>query len=175
LRGTALTLDYEVSVVLARDEQGRVACFPTGENQHTKGILDVSIVPARTTGCVRAMPRIRPASPKSWATSAPWASSSSSAAAVDRQRNGAAPHNSGHYTIDACVTSQFEQVRALCGLPLGEPRALGLGHGQSARRPVVRRRHTASPTGPALRRPNLKLHLYGKHHARPGARWATSR
>ena len=49
-----LTLDYEVSVVLARDAQGAVRCFPTGENQHTRGILDVSIVPARTTGCMKS-------------------------------------------------------------------------------------------------------------------------
>ena len=54
-----LPLDYEVSVVLARDEQGRVACFPTGENQHTRGILDVSIVPARTTARVRVTSRAR--------------------------------------------------------------------------------------------------------------------
>jgi 5-(carboxyamino)imidazole ribonucleotide synthase len=48
-----LTLDYEVSVVLARDENGAVKCFPTVENQHTNGILDVSIAPARASACQR--------------------------------------------------------------------------------------------------------------------------
>jgi 5-(carboxyamino)imidazole ribonucleotide synthase len=81
------------------------------------------------------------------------------------------PHNSGHYTVDACVTSQFEQqVRALCGLPLGEARAHSaavmvnlLGDlwydGEQYREPDWASLHAI---------PNLKLHLYGKHHARPG-------
>jgi 5-(carboxyamino)imidazole ribonucleotide synthase len=81
------------------------------------------------------------------------------------------PHNSGHYTLDACVTNQFEQqVRALCGLPLGEPRAHSaaamvnlLGDlwydGDRYREPDWSVLHAV---------PNLKLHLYGKHHARPG-------
>jgi 5-(carboxyamino)imidazole ribonucleotide synthase len=73
-----LTLDYEVSVVLARDENGRVKCFPTVENQHTRGILDVSIAPARASGCRAIRPRSTPsASPSGWASSAPWRSSSS--------------------------------------------------------------------------------------------------
>ena len=168
-----LPLDYEVSVVLARDEEGRVACFPIGENRHTRGILDVSIVPARTTGCVT--------------------SDAEDVAARIAQRLGyigtmgveffvsrgrlivnemaPRPHNSGHYTIDACVTDQFEQqVRALCGLPLGEARAHSaavmvnlLGdlwyEGDRYREPDWSLLHAV---------PGLKLHLYGKHHARPG-------
>ena len=47
-----LQLDYEISVVLARDQSGQVACFPAGENRHTNGILDVSIVPVQATGCL---------------------------------------------------------------------------------------------------------------------------
>jgi 5-(carboxyamino)imidazole ribonucleotide synthase len=47
-----LPLDYEVSVVLSRDAAGAVKCFPTAENSHRNGILDVSIVPARTSGCL---------------------------------------------------------------------------------------------------------------------------
>jgi 5-(carboxyamino)imidazole ribonucleotide synthase len=81
------------------------------------------------------------------------------------------PHNSGHYTLDACVTNQFEQqVRALCGLPLGEARAHSasvmvnlLGDlwydGDTYREPDWAKLYAI---------PNLKLHLYGKHHARPG-------
>ena len=172
-----LTLDYEVSVVLARDEHGHVRCFPAGENQHTNGILDVSIVPARTSACVRSdaedvAARI--------AEKLGYIGTMGVEFFVSRGRlivNEMAPrpHNSGHYTIDACVTSQYEQqVRALCGLPLGEARAHSVavmvnllgelwyegGHAQGHyREPDWARLHAI---------PNLKLHLYGKHHARPG-------
>ena len=168
-----LPLDYEVSVVLARDENGKVACFPTGENQHTRGILDVSIVPARTSGCMKSdaedvAARI--------AEKLGYIGTMGVEFFVSRgqllvNEMAPRPHNSGHYTIDACVTNQFEQqVRALCGLPLGEPRAHSasvmvnlLGDlwydGDTYREPDWARLHAI---------PNLKLHLYGKHHARPG-------
>lgn len=168
-----LPLDYEVSVVLARDENGRVACFPTGENQHTRGILDVSIVPARTSVCMKSdaedvAARI--------AEKLGYIGTMGVEFFVSRGRlivNEMAPrpHNSGHYTIDACVTNQFEQqVRALCGLPLGESRA----HSASA---MVNLLGDLWYDGDTYREPdwatlyavpNLKLHLYGKHHARPG-------
>lgn len=168
-----LTLDYEVSVVLARDQHGQVQCFPTGENQHTRGILDVSIVPARASTCVRSdaeevAARI--------ADKLGYIGTMGVEFFVSRGRlivNEMAPrpHNSGHYTIDACVTNQFEQqLRALCGLPLGEARAHSaavmvnlLGDlwyaGETYREPDWASLHAV---------PNLKLHLYGKHHARPG-------
>jgi 5-(carboxyamino)imidazole ribonucleotide synthase len=77
-------------------------------------------------------------------------------------------HNSGHYTYGACATSQFEQhVRAVCGLPLGDPRAMtgavmvnligDLWQGEGTPRWVE-----------ALSRPGAKLHLYGKDRAAPG-------
>jgi 5-(carboxyamino)imidazole ribonucleotide synthase len=77
------------------------------------------------------------------------------------------PHNSGHYTLDACVTDQFEQqVRVLAGLPLGDTRLLS---------PVVMvnllgdRWHDGGPRWAALlAHDNIKLHLYGKEAARPG-------
>src|SRR5205085_4073743 len=77
------------------------------------------------------------------------------------------PHNSGHFTIDACVTSQFEQqVRAVCGLPLGATEQL---------RPAVMAnllgdlwQQGAPDWLRACAAPNVKLHLYGKHEARPG-------
>ena len=168
-----LPLDYEVSVVLARDENGQVACFPTGENQHTRGILDVSIVPARTSGCMQSdaedvAARI--------AEKLGYIGTMGVEFFVSRgqllvNEMAPRPHNSGHYSIDACVTNQFEQqVRALCGLPLGEARAHSasvmvnlLGDlwydGDTYREPDWSVLHAI---------PNLKLHLYGKHHARPG-------
>jgi 5-(carboxyamino)imidazole ribonucleotide synthase len=77
------------------------------------------------------------------------------------------PHNSGHFTFDACVTSQFEQqLRAVCGLPLGETRLL---------QPVVMRNllgdlwKLGTPDWEGLLRlPGLRLHLYGKSDPRPG-------
>jgi 5-(carboxyamino)imidazole ribonucleotide synthase len=83
------------------------------------------------------------------------------------------PHNSGHYTIDACITNQFEQqVRALTGLPLGDVHAHStavmvnlLGDLWYLTDP----HHSHEPDwAQLLAVPNLKLHLYGKHHARPG-------
>ena len=168
-----LALDYEISVVLARDESGNVRCFPTGENRHRNGILDVSIVPARTSACIASdaedvATRI--------AEKLGYIGTMGVEFFVSRGKlivNEMAPrpHNSGHYTIDACITNQFEQqVRALCGLPLGEPRAHSaaamvnlLGDlwfdGDRYREPDWSRLHAIN---------NLKLHLYGKHHARHG-------
>jgi len=168
-----LPLDYEVSVVLARDENGKVACFPTGENQHTRGILDVSIVPARTSGCMQSdaedvAARI--------AEKLGYIGTMGVEFFVSRgqllvNEMAPRPHNSGHYTIDACVTNQFEQqVRALCGLPLGEARA----HSASVMVNLLGDlwydgEHYREPDWSVLHAiPNLKLHLYGKHHARPG-------
>jgi 5-(carboxyamino)imidazole ribonucleotide synthase len=168
-----LALDYEVSVVLARDARGQVACFPTGENRHTKGILDVSIVPARTTGCVMSDAEdvaARIAEKLGYIGTMGVEFFVSSGKLIVNEM-APRPHNSGHYTLDACVTDQFEQqVRALCGLPLGEPRAHSasvmvnlLGDlwydGERYREPDWAKLYAV---------PNLKLHLYGKHHARPG-------
>ena len=119
-------LACEVSVIVARDAAGATATWPVAENRHRDGILDVSIVPARVPAELADQAR---------------AVATRVAAALDYRgvlcvelfvtRDGALlvneiaprPHNSGHYTIDACVTSQFEQqARVLAGLPLGDTR-----------------------------------------------------
>jgi 5-(carboxyamino)imidazole ribonucleotide synthase len=77
------------------------------------------------------------------------------------------PHNSGHFTLDACATSQFEQqLRAVCGLPLGDP---------AQRAPAAManllgdRWARGEPNwAAALARPGVRLHLYGKREPRPG-------
>lgn len=172
-----LSLDYEVSVVLARDENGRVKCFPTAENQHTRGILDVSIVPARASACLadNAQEIAERIAEKLCYIGTLAVEFFVSRGRLYVNEMAPRPHNSGHYTIDACVNSQYEQqVRTLCGLPLGEARAhsasvmvnlLGElwyegGHANG---------HYREPDWSRLYAiPNLKLHLYGKHHARPG-------
>jgi 5-(carboxyamino)imidazole ribonucleotide synthase len=172
-----LHLDYEVSVILARGADGEVRCFPTGENSHRHGILDVSIVPARMGGCTRG-------DAEEFAETVAQCLNYEGVLGVeffvshDRlyiNEMAPRPHNSGHYTIDACITDQFEQqLRVMCGLPLGDARAhsaavmvnlLGdlwfekTDSGEHYREPDWAR---------LLAYPGLKLHLYGKHHARHG-------
>ncbi len=170
-----LKLDYEVSVVLARDESGYVKCFPTAENSHRKGILDVSLVPARTSGCLagnaeeiaegiaRKMDYIGTLAVEFFVVHGQ----------LFVNEMAPRPHNSGHYTLDACIANQFEQqVRALCGLPLGDARA----HSAAAMVNLLGDiwylddpHHAKEPDWAKLFAiPNLKLHLYGKHHPRPG-------
>lgn len=170
-----LPLDYEISVVLARDAAGKVKCFPTAENSHRHGILDVTLTPARTSGCLAAnageiAERI--------AQRMDYVGTLAVEFFVVRgqlhvNEMAPRPHNSGHYTIDACVASQFEQqVRALAGLPLADARAHSaaamvnlLGDLWYLKDP----HHSHEPDWASLLAvPNLKLHLYGKHHARPG-------
>lgn len=169
-----LPLDYEISVVLARDEAGRVTCFPVAENIHRDGILDISSVPPARACLTGDAEHIA----GDIARKMGYVGVMAVELFIVRGRlyvNEMAPrpHNSGHYTLDACVTDQFEQqVRTLCGLPLGDARRhcaaamvnlLGDlwytdGHEQ-AREPAWQK---------LLALPNLKLHLYGKRHAMPG-------
>ena len=81
------------------------------------------------------------------------------------------PHNSGHWTLDACTVSQFEQqVRALCGLPLGDPQA----HSAAVMINLLgdlwfdAEGRSREPDWPSIAAPDLKLHLYGKSEARHG-------
>lgn len=167
-----LRLEREVSVVLARDEGGDVRCFPVAENRHAGGILDTTIVPARVGPGLREEAEgiaARVAEELGYVgTMAVELFVSGGRLLVNEMAP--RPHNSGHFTLDACVTDQFEQqVRALCGLPLGDPRAhsaavmvnllgdLWLDGGR--REPDWAELHGV---------PGLKLHLYGKRQARPG-------
>ncbi|MCK6498580.1 MAG: ATP-grasp domain-containing protein, partial [Nitrospira sp.] len=78
------------------------------------------------------------------------------------------PHNSGHYSLDACTVSQFEQqVRALCGLPLGEARLLSPAVMLNLIGDEVRMVTNAVSLGEVLAEPGAVLHLYGKRETRP--------
>ncbi|HRP67290.1 MAG TPA: 5-(carboxyamino)imidazole ribonucleotide synthase [Thauera sp.] len=172
-----LALDYEVSVVLARDEAGTVRAFPTGENRHRNGILDVTIAPARASACLRdnAQEIAERIADKLGYVGTLGVEFFVCRGELVVNEMAPRPHNSGHHTIDACDVSQYEQqVRALCGLPLATPRQHsaavmvnllgelwyedGKGHG-TYREPDWSLLHAV---------PGLRLHLYGKHHARPG-------
>lgn len=168
-----LALDVELSVVLARDASGHVAVFPPAENRHVDGILDVSIVPARVDATLTEQA-------VATAVDVAGALDHVGTVAVELFVSGGRllvnevaprPHNSGHSTIDGCTTSQFDQqLRALCGLPLGEVRA----HSASVMVNLLgdlwgpeddpRQPDWAS----VLAVPGTHLHLYGKAVARPG-------
>jgi 5-(carboxyamino)imidazole ribonucleotide synthase len=174
-----LKLDYEVSVVLARDEHGAVRCFPTAENSHHHGILDISLVPARSSGCLAAqLPNEAEEIAEGIAQKMNYIGTLGVEFFIVHgqlyvNEMAPRPHNSGHYTLDACVTNQFEQqVRALCGLPLGEARAHSAAAMVNLLGDIWYRtdpHHAHEPDwAQLLAIPNLKLHLYGKRHPRPG-------
>jgi 5-(carboxyamino)imidazole ribonucleotide synthase len=165
-----LALETELSVVLARGDDGAIATFPVGENRHRNGILETTVVPARVP---------RRTADEALATARRVAGALEYVGVLGVEMfvaNGGRiyvneiaprPHNSGHYTLDACSTDQFEQqLRALCGLPLAEPRLLT---------PVamVNLLGDLWQAGPprweeVFRRPGVRLHLYGKAEPRPG-------
>ena len=165
-----LALECELSVVLARGIDGDVAPFPVAENQHRDGILETSVVPARVpeamtrearelaTGLAEEMEYVGVLGVELFVANG-------SRLLVNEMAP--RPHNSGHYTLDACSTDQFEQqLRALCGLPLAQPWLLSpvaminlLGDLWADGEPRWEE---------ALSRPGVRLHLYGKAEARPG-------
>lgn len=170
-----LALEREISVVLARGADGSLACFPIAENTHRNGILDVSIAPARTLDALRV-------ETENVACAVAERLDYVGVLAVEFFLAGGhllvnemapRPHNSGHYTLDACVVSQYEQqVRALCGLPLGDPHPLGKAVMVNLLGDLWYSTAAADPVEPPWEQlfavPGLALHLYGKHHARPG-------
>ena len=165
-----LDLELEISVILARTESGLTAAYPPGENRHANGILDTTVVPARIPEQL-ALQAIH------WTTSIAHELHYVGVIGVEffvadggrlyANEIAPRPHNSGHYTLDAALTSQFEQqVRAICGLPLGSS-AL---HSAAAMANLLGELWSeGSPRwDEALHDPNVKLHLYGKVEPRPG-------
>ena len=165
-----VSLDTEVSVVLARGEDGSMVTWPVAENSHRHGILDTTRVPARVPALIaeQAITTARDIAARLEYVGVLAVEFFVSHGRLLVNEIAPRPHNSGHYTLDACVTDQFEQqVRALCGLPLGDTRLLS---------PVVMvnllgdlwRDGHAPPWEALLGRTNAKLHLYGKNQPRPG-------
>lgn len=170
-----LKLDYEVSVVLARDANGQVMAFPTAENSHLSGILDVSIVPARGSDAInhQAQKLAISVAEKLDYTGVLGVEFFVSEGMLLVNEIAPRPHNSGHYTLDACITNQFEQqVRVLTGLPLGSSRQHSAAVMVNLLGDIWPDKAAGSMGEPAwqlpLANPQLKMHLYGKHEARPG-------
>jgi 5-(carboxyamino)imidazole ribonucleotide synthase len=164
-----VAFEREVSVILARGRDGEVRAFDVTENVHDAGILDTSTVPARiepelaaealaiATRIAEALDHVGILAVEMFL-----------ATGHEGRRllvNEIAPrvHNSGHWTQDACLVSQFEQhIRAICGWPLGDPSR----HSDAV---MVNLIGDAVADWPALAaEPGARLHLYGKSEARPG-------
>jgi 5-(carboxyamino)imidazole ribonucleotide synthase len=166
----------EISVIVARSSTGESRVFPIAENIHTRHILDFSIVPARVNGAVaRDAEQLASAIAEKLDVVGLLAVEMFVTPAGDVLVNELAPrpHNSGHWSIDGCETSQFEQhIRAVCGLPLGavtvrEPTVMVNLLGNAWTSPDGR--EAREPAWPELlRAPGTKLHLYGKTDPRPG-------
>ena len=116
------TLETELSVVLARGADGEVAAFPAGENRHRDGILETTVVPARVADRMAREARAlagRVAEALEYVGVLGVELFVANGGRLYVNEIAPRPHNSGHYTLDACSVDQFEQqVRALCGLPL---------------------------------------------------------
>jgi len=169
-----LKLDYEVSVVLARDTEGNIATFQTAENSHLNGILDVTIVPARGSDAInhQAQKLAILVAEKLNYTGVLGVEFFVCDGELMVNEIAPRPHNSGHFTLDACVTNQFEQqVRAMTGLPLGSSRQHSPAVMVNLLGDVWESESETQKTPEwmlALNVPQLKMHLYGKHEARFG-------
>lgn len=161
----------EISVIVARSTTGEVSTFPVAENIHVNNILHQSIVPARISAEVEreAIDCAKKIAENLGAIGVIGIEMFVVDNRIVINELAPRPHNSGHYTIDACVTSQFEQhVRAICGMPLGDP---------ALHTPVVminilgdhlncENLSDLAPYLPLL--PNGKIHLYGKAEGKIG-------
>lgn len=162
-----LSLMKEISVLLARNAQGNVACYPPAENEHRNGILHRTIVPARVDDALADKARLQAiglANTMDYVGVLVVEFFITTDNQLVFNEMAPRPHNSGHYTLDATLTSQFEQqVRVMCDLPPGEAQLLS---------PVVMV-NLLGDLWPVdwtdcLSHTALKLHLYGKEEARAG-------
>jgi 5-(carboxyamino)imidazole ribonucleotide synthase len=166
-----LDFERELSLVVVRGVRGEVRVYPSAENLHQDGILRQTTVPAKISAAVAA----------------------EAAALADRlvsvlegigvfcvelflmadgrlliNEVAPRPHNSGHYTLDACTVSQFEQqARSVCGLPLGEIRLLTPAVMINLIGDEVERACTQPGLSELLAVPGAVMHLYGKRAVRP--------
>jgi 5-(carboxyamino)imidazole ribonucleotide synthase len=157
--------EKEISVIVTRSVQGEIKTFPVGENIHVENILHQTIVPARiepniaqkandiAINLARSLQMVGTLAVEMFLTKE---------GEIYINELAPRPHNSGHYTIDACETSQFEQhIRAICNWPLGNTDLL---------KPVVMVNILGEHLPQSLKNiehySNCKLHLYGKKEAK---------
>ena len=163
-------LECEISVILARSINGQTAVYPVGENRHVNGILDTTIVPATLDAslgeqAIEMAVRLADSIEYCGILAVEFFYTRQGELLINELAT--RPHNSGHYTVDACATSQFEQhVRMMCGLPPGDTQMLS---------PVVMTnllgdiwKEDEPDWQQVLNESQAHLHLYGKKEARPG-------
>lgn len=156
----------EISVVLARAPDGGVAAYAPVENRHAHGILAETVAPARidpamadeavamATGIAQSLDYVGVLAVEMFVTKD---------GRILVNELAPRPHNSGHWTIDACARSQFEQhIRAVCGLPLGSPER----HADATMLNLIG--DDALRWADYIADPSAHLHLYGKEEVRPG-------
>jgi 5-(carboxyamino)imidazole ribonucleotide synthase len=162
-------------VIVARGDGGEVIAWPVAENLHRDGILDVSIVPARVSAeLAREALQVATSIAVKLAYRGVLCIEMfvTQAGALLVNEIAPRPHNSGHFTIDACVTSQFEQqARVLAGLPMGdtrqhEPAVMVNLLGDLWFADVDAKIPREPDWSQVLRHPQAKLHLYGKAEPR---------
>ncbi len=162
-----INIRCEVSAIVARNTRAELTAFPVSENQHVNGVLHMSIVPARVPDEIAKL-AVEGASILADALFYVGVLAVEFFVSDDDvlyfNEMASRPHNSGHYTKDACVTSQFEQqVRMMCGLKPGDTRLMS---------PVVMVNMLGDLWLPdwsgIFAQNNIKLHLYGKTEAREG-------
>jgi 5-(carboxyamino)imidazole ribonucleotide synthase len=162
----------EASVICARGPDGGIATFPVGENIHRDGILDFTIAPARLPeAALREARQIGEALIEGLDVVGLLAVELFVDADDRLYMNELAPrpHNSAHYTWEACSISQFEQqLRAVCGLPLETPTLLRPAAMANLLGQDIGTGAALSGAVEALAIPATTLHLYGKRASRPG-------
>jgi 5-(carboxyamino)imidazole ribonucleotide synthase len=165
-----IDLEREISVILARSINGLTAVYPVGENRHVNGILDTTIVPAALDAslgekAIDMATRLADSINYCGILAVEFFCTRQGELLINELAT--RPHNSGHYTVDACATSQFEQqVRMMCGLPPGDTHMLS---------PVIMTnllgdiwKDSEPDWQQVLNESQAHLHLYGKKEARPG-------
>jgi len=162
----------EASVLACRGIDGQIKVFPVGHNTHVDNILEETLVPAPLDDAV-----ISSAMDTAYKVMDVFKGVGIFCVEIFVEKNGnivvnevaPRPHNSGHYTIEACVTSQFEQhIRAVTGLPLGDtslirPAAMRNLLGEDGYGGIA----VVEGAANALSIPGAKLHIYGKTHTKP--------
>ena len=167
-----ISLEKEVSVLVARDPKGNATCYDPVENIHRNHILDISIVPSRIPHEIQK---------KATETALEIAQSMdyvgmlaveffiSTDGRLLVNELAPRPHNSGHHTVDACHCSQFEQqTRATSGIPLGSPKLISPVIMMNLLGDLWQDPLTPPDWSEILSIKGTSLHLYGKREARPG-------
>lgn len=160
-----IPFEKEISVIITRSTAGETAVFPVAENIHMDNILHETIVPARISKqaeekAIEAAKQIASALDLTGTLAVEMFLTQDDEIYINELAP--RPHNSGHYTIEACETSQFEQhVRSVCGWPLGSTNLL---------KPAVMVNILGEHQQPLLDRitelQDWKIHLYGKKEAK---------